>query len=461
MDYLEQHPWRQLILAPINILVSEEISEQNSDWEYLDGEMVKLGSLEHELLDIEHVQKIALSLLSSESKDLRILAHLLRTLQHSGGVLEILLALQLFYDYVKHYWADAAPVAELKKYRLTVQIIKRFDNAASMFRQTASRLEQDAALALINKLKDYWKEHKIEAEITALLPLYSLPQSLVERAMSSQHSEQEQINSLQSTLPQTKISNIEPIEIDASNDRAWKNTLFKVVEYLLERDIALPLGYQLRRYAIWSNITSAPLAEGNKTPLSPPSADRVADYEAAMIMPDITLWKDIEHSLTVSPYWFEGHYFSAMIAKSLGYEAVASVISSTLNEFLLRLPQLKELHFNDDTPFCSERLIKWLNETNLPLNNQNSTSTTEYLGDEILEENDMEIVLAQLNSRKHIDLKNKFYDQLTMAKLLEKQGFEQLAQQHYFSIYTSMEGLSVQDWETSLYTQLKEKLDIN
>ena len=59
-------------------------------------------------------------MLSAESKDLRILAHLLRTLQHS---LELLLGLQLFTDYDEHFWQRAAPISEMKKYRLGLQII--------------------------------------------------------------------------------------------------------------------------------------------------------------------------------------------------------------------------------------------------------------------------------------------------------------------------------------------------
>ncbi len=47
-----------------------------------------------------------LVILASESKDFRLLAHLLRTLQHAG---DPLLALRLLALYVEHYWAVAAP----------------------------------------------------------------------------------------------------------------------------------------------------------------------------------------------------------------------------------------------------------------------------------------------------------------------------------------------------------------
>ncbi len=47
-----------------------------------------------------------LVILASESKDFRLLAHLLRTLQHAG---DPHLALRLLALYVEHYWSVAAP----------------------------------------------------------------------------------------------------------------------------------------------------------------------------------------------------------------------------------------------------------------------------------------------------------------------------------------------------------------
>ena len=72
---------------------------------------------------------------------------------------------------------------------------------------------------------------------------------------------------------------VEPVSIDTSNDRAWKNTLLKVADYLIERDFSNPIGYQLRRFAIWSLITVAPLAENDRTQLAAVSQDRINDYK--------------------------------------------------------------------------------------------------------------------------------------------------------------------------------------
>ena len=95
------------------------LKDDNPDWEYIDGEMLKLGSLAHSQLDIPEIQRRGLVLLASESKDFRLLAHLLRTLQHAG---DPLLALHLLALYVEHYWTVAAPGMTHKK-RFAAQVI--------------------------------------------------------------------------------------------------------------------------------------------------------------------------------------------------------------------------------------------------------------------------------------------------------------------------------------------------
>lgn len=451
MDYLEHHPWRQSLLNAIANDIGADIADENPDWEYLDGEMVKLGSLEHELLNIETVQKIAIALLSAESKDLRILAHLLRTLQHSGEPLELLLGLQLFTDYVEHFWQRAAPISEMKKYRLGLQIIKRFDKSALQFRHKSSRLERESAETLFEKLSQCFKGNKLEPEIQALRQSYLLN---VEKQDSP--ALQEAKVSTVSSMKEKGIKEsggvlAKPVEIDTSNERAWKNTLFKVVEYLSEKDVTSPISYQLRRYTMWHTITSLPIAEENKTPLSPPSADRIAEYEKALEQPTLALWKEIEHSLMVSPFWFYGHYLSAQVAEKLGYNQIVKTIKESLAEFLARLPQLSTLCFNDGSEFCPQIVLDWLS----PKEKVASTATTSL---ESLADCDIQTILMKMNERVHSDIRSQFYTQLFLAQQLEQRGLSNLARQHYLSIERAIGSFSVKEWEKTLAELLEAKL---
>jgi type VI secretion system protein VasJ len=111
------------------------LGDDNPDWEYVDGEIVKLGSLAHSQLDIPEIQRQGLVLLASESKDFRLLAHLLRTLQHAG---EPLLALRLLAMYVTYYWTVAAPQNATHKKRFALQVVKRFEAGIDGFAQSVN-----------------------------------------------------------------------------------------------------------------------------------------------------------------------------------------------------------------------------------------------------------------------------------------------------------------------------------
>src|SRR5690606_41938214 len=118
-----------------------------------------------------------------------------------------------------------------------------------------------------------------------------------------------------------------------------------------------PLGYRMRRHAIWQSITSLPpTRDGRRTDLAAVSADRVSEYrEALEKTPDNELWQRIEQSLSVSPFWLDGHWLSARVAAALGHGDCAEAIREALKAFVERLPQLAELTFNDETPFLSDR----------------------------------------------------------------------------------------------------------
>ena len=75
---------------------------------------------------------------------------------------------------------------------------------------------------------------------------------------------------------------------------------------------------------------------------------------------DIVEIARIEQSLSVSPFWLDGHWLSARAAMALGNTDCAEAIREALKAFVDRLPQLAELTFNDGTPFLSDDGADWL-----------------------------------------------------------------------------------------------------
>lgn len=440
---------------------SVPLSDDNPDWEYIEGEIVKLGSLNHSQLDIAEIQRRGLQLLASESKDFRLVVHLLRTLQHAG---EYLLTVRILTQYVLHYWSVAAPKNMTHKKRFAAQVIKRFETGVSVFAESAATAQRDLLLGELAKLAQLWQEKEVQELAQATDDLFALCQRAFRDTTPTT------LTRTVNTPPpevRAETSHIDPavsaapvVAIDSHDDKAWRSTLLNVASILCERHPQSPQGYRLRRHALWQNITSVPLADSDgRTPLAAVSADRVADYQARLTHADMALWQQVEKSLLLAPYWFDGHALSARIAQRLGYTAVAAAIRDEVDSFLLRLPQLSSLLFSDHTPFISEQTQRWLKPSsgsrNLHQADQPDSSADIWL---IFKEQGLEAALQFLEKLPAGEPRDHFWRQYLGAQLMEKAGMTQLAQQHYRMLFTAGLRTTLSDWEPALLEQLEEKL---
>lgn len=441
------------------------LKDDNPDWEYIDGEMLKLGSLAHSQLDILEIQRRGVTLLASESKDFRLLAHLLRTLQHAG---DPLLALRLLALYVEHYWTVAAPGMAHKK-RFAAQVIKRFEAGIPVFAENAAAMQRDALLGDLAKLALLWQG----SNATELAQATDDVAALYQRAFRDSEpattpvSAQTAVTSVPlSAAPVASASASSPVapapvvNIDSHDDKAWRDTLLKVATILCERQPDAPLGYRLRRHALWLAITSAPQAESNgRTPLAAFPADMMDDYQARLNNADMTLWQQIEKSVLLAPYWFDGHYLSAQAAQRLGYTAVAEAIREEAAGFLTHLPQLSTLLFNDHTPFISSQTKQWL--TGTPSTGQ--PASAQQSGEEwqnaraCFTEQGLEAALRYLDTLPEGSPRDQFYRQYFGAQLMDDAGMAKMAQQQYRMLFKTGLRMALADWEPSLLEQLEQK----
>lgn len=440
------------------------LEDDNPQWEFIDNEIGKLGSLAHSQLDVPELQRQCLRLLASESKDFRLLAHLLRTLQHAG---DPLLAIRLLALYAEHYWTVAAPQNAAHKQRFAVQVLKRFEPGAEAFADKADTAQRDSLLAELARLAQRWQEQHVPALAQAADDL----SSLYRRAF--QGTEPSQTATPVSAPPVTVIAAspavapvaVSPapapdVSIDSHDDKAWRDTLLKVAAILCERTPDSPQGYRLRRHALWQAITSAPQAESDgRTQLAAFPADMMDDYLARLNSADMALWQQVEKSLLLAPYWFDGHYLSAQAAQRLGYQGVADAIRDEVTGFLARLPQLASLLFNDHTPFIAEKTRQWLATTQ-----DGPTTPAIPAGEEeqearlCLNERGLEAALQYLEEQPEGSPRDQFHRQYLGARLTEEAGAIQFAQRQYRMLFRTGLQMKLADWEPSLLEQLENRL---
>ncbi len=437
---------------------ASKLSDENPQWEYIDGEIVKLGSLNHAQLDVPELQRQGLQLLASESKDFRLVSHLLRTLQHAGNPL---LALSVLTQYVTHYWAVAWPQNAANKKRFADQILKRFESGMGGFAATSTPEQRDALLGELAKLAQCWQACGMPELASATDDLFAQYQRAFRD--SSPVAAPPALPTVGATIPEVVPVTAAPapvVNIDSHDDKTWRDTLLKVAVILCERQPDSPQGYRLRRYALWQNITSAPQAENDgRTPLAAISADMVADYQARLARADTTLWQQVEQSLLLAPYWLDGHHLSAQIAQQLGHADVAQAVRDEVRRFVARLPALASLLFNDRSPFISDTTRQWLaDEPQKPAAVAVATDDMTQQVWQCWQEQGLEAALALAEKYPGDTPRAQFYRQYLTAQLLEAAGMTQLAQYHYRMLFKAGLHTMLSDWEPALLEQLETKL---
>lgn len=438
--------------------LASKLSDENPQWEYIDGEIVKLGSLNHAHLDVPELQRQGLQLLASESKDFRLVSHLLRTLQHAGNPL---LALSVLTQYVTHYWTIAWPQSAANKKRFADQILKRFEPGMGGFAATSTPDQRDALLGELAKLAQCWQTCGMPELASATDDLFAQYQRAFRD--SSPVAAPPVPPTIGATIPEVVPVTAAPapvVNIDSHDDKAWRDTLLKVAGILCERQPASPQGYRLRRHALWQNITSAPQAEGDgRTPLAAVSADMVADYQARLTRADMTLWQQVEQSLLLAPYWLDGHHLSAQIAQQLGHADVAQAVRDEVRRFAARLPALASLLFNDRSPFISAATRQWLvDEPQKPAAVVVATDDLTQQVWQCWQEQGLEGALVLAEKQPGNTPRSQFYRQYLTAQLLEVSGMTQLAQYHYQMLFKVGLNTMLSDWEPALLEQLETKL---
>ncbi len=441
------HPWCQRLLTP---LAPEEIQRADTvwndpRWEYLEEQARRLGTLQQASVDRDQVCELALQLLESRSKDLRLLALLIRALLPTTQDATALLACQL----LRVWWQCLAPcgVQEPIHLRLLRQTLERLTLCCERLPTTSNRTTWQLLCSESEQLQALNHTSSPELQRLALRLNTAIQQS--SPSASSPRPDiplEPSITSLPPSHPDVLVERTQPTP-DPS-PRAWRQTLHQIADQLCQQDPANPLGYRLRRHAIWNHIHDLPQQSTPlRTSLAPPDRDRVASYRAALRLDGHAVWPQIEQSTTLMPYWFDGHALSAQLASLLGFSSVALAIRQELNQLLQRLPQLRQCHFADGSPFLSGDSAEWL---------AGDIQTPECPDRGQSPEEEVMTDLAQIDAalRSARPFKERFHLQYQLARQLEQQQNIGIAALYYDTLRQQAQQIRLKDWEPELLIEL-------
>ena len=478
MQIIEQHPYVEQVVSPLPIEsgVGESLGD-DATLEFLENEIMKVGSLAHTNIDWSKVESDALTILSDRSKDLKVLGFFLLALQrgHGGDGERFTLSLYLLHRVLDEWWDQAWPYPGDKGKRarkmMFTQMLQRACQSVETLGFDGSVGDGRAfCLELLSRLLDQAADRELPDEslrdlkrAVEKLPAVNDATAAPEPRSVTGRGNQDSGTETPEQKPVPSKPSLGSLTLDPGDERATRQSLLKVADMLTDASPDQPLGYQIRRYAIWQNITTIPpTRDGKRTDLAAVSADRVADYrEALEKSADLALWQKIEQSLSVSPFWLDGHWLSAQVAAALGHPACAEAIRVSLKEFVERLTQLPELTFNDGTPFLSRDAEEWLWSAPTSGGSAGGASPWEQAYDQARD------LMAQKGLAAGMQLledgladarepRDRLYWRLASARLMKDAGLKSLATQHLQDLQSQVHGLALEDWEPTLIRQLEK-----
>ena len=471
MQMIEQHPYVEQMLAAIpgESGVGDNLAETPA-LEALEDEVMKVGSLAHNDIDWPTVESNSLKLLADRSKDIKLLGFLMLCLQRNGDGERFALSLYLLHRVLDGWWEQAWPypgaTGQRARRMLFTQMVQRANKSIDGLQFDASVGDgRQFCLSLMAKLTEQAKARTLPDDALldlkrAIDKLPAVSQDAGPAAQTSTEPATSSTRSMEKTT--TSAPSLGSLTLDPGNERATRQSLLKVAELLTSTEPANPLGYRLRRHAIWHSITTLPpTRDGQRTDLAAVSADRVADYRDALEKtPDQDLWQRIEQSLSVSPFWLDGHWLSARAAAALGHHDCAEAIRASLKAFVDRLPALAELTFNDSTPFLGSEASDWLYTAPAQGGKASGAHPWEQAFDAALEQakqGKWPVALSSLEEglADAREPRERFYWRLAIARLFRDTGLKALAGQQIQDLHQQVQGRVLEDWEPGLIKQLE------
>ncbi|ENM5735344.1 type VI secretion system protein TssA [Vibrio mimicus] len=462
---MEITEYRQCIAKPISS--SHPVGERLVDhplFDFIEDQMMKVGSLSHASVQWDEVEHSTLKLLGEQTKDIKLLVYLLQCLHNQMTPPRFITSFVVMSEFLNQYWTESYPApgarGNLPRRKFFSQMVQRF--AAAVDKLDFHRFDEADRQALEAAVGEWQQAVEKQGLLSELVESVVIRVQAELKRAEQQH--QAKVQSAKNEVPsETAPSAAASMVVDNSSDKAAKQTLLKVADFLAEQEFGIALSIRLRRFAVWGSITSLPDHKPDgETLLRGMQADRVKDYQDQLRHPDLALWRKVEQSLTMAPYWFEGQWMSYTIAQQLGKSDWCQAIAEETQNFLRRLPSLLELKFKGGEPFVSDSVKEWLAN----VGETQSLAGKSVGGDwqekrkeafQLAKEGGIAVALSMLNDGlvSAIEPRDKFYWRLLSADLLRANHLDAMAGEQYQTLLAQVTTLSVPEWEPSLVEQIQ------
>lgn len=448
------------LLAPIpGDKPTGQDDEDHADYQALEQQMRQYGTLHQNSIDWERVNQLAQQLLTEQVKHYRVLSHQITYWLIRRGSDGLTDSLQLLDGYLQTYWQQAYPKpgnsGSKHRRRLVEQILYRIDKQAPRILENSPPADPAPLQQARTQLGKALKKRKIAANLAQL---------------------DQQLNTLArqvtpTTTPTTPQAPPTAAPPDAQEARQTRRLLLQQATHINQRQPDDPLGYQLRRYALWADIQSAPPANPQgQTELSAPPGDRIRDYQEHLTRHTVTTehLQRLEQSIAASPFWLQGSCLAVAMAEQLSLPRVAEAIRASTQALLQRLPTLQNSRFRGSEPFISQADLAHLTPPEKPSANKPAeapsatTSLPEWAAqqhslDQTRQKQGIGAVLAQIEQQQqqHDTPRKRSYLQLLASEQLQAVDLPNLAHDLLLTTQRRLKNMTVAEWEPGYLQRLQ------
>ncbi|WP_394230807.1 type VI secretion system protein TssA [Shewanella colwelliana] len=436
-------------------------------FDFVEGQLMKVGSLSHAEVQWGEVETAVVSLLETRTKDLKLIIYLMQCLQYQASLERFSLSLGVLDIFMKEYWLTCYPApgdrGVLPRRKYFSQIVQRtVKSGESIDTQFCEPQSKERLLKRLFSLLDSAEKLELPTELLSSLATRLTRQlEQNENRVSATKS-----NAVSEPAEEVASRSTPKLEIDSSNDKATKQTLLKVADFISEFETGTGLSLRIRRFATWSSVSGVPenANAAGETSLMPIAADRVSEYQSQLEKgADMALLRRVELSLTLSPFWLDGHHLSAQIAMALGQLEWAKAIHEDTAAFVERLPKLLMMSFKGGIPFANAETRTWLDEGYGRNSFEGNVEQKRAEVVELAESGGLSIAFASLNEhlQQASEPRDAFYLRLLGADLKQSHQLSAMATVDYQILYQQASHMVLADWEPTLMARLKQKANLD
>lgn len=447
----------------------------STEYELLENELAKANALhESGIIDWQKVRENSEVLLSAHSKDLRVAAWLIWGLYQRESFAGLQAGLSLLHYLCLNHWNDLHPRKPRTRAAAISWLIPRLEQALAEHVPIGEQLPLFHSLAeQLRALETCLSEHLGE-DAPLLLPLCRRLDELVSRASQGQP----EPGSVGAALAQVKqvasqmLAPGAPVESEKDAHKSLRSLQDQgrpLCAYWLKQKASDLRALRLARTLLWLPIDSLPERNTEQvTALRGLPADKLASYQERYQQGQYAdLLVDLEASIARAPFWLDGQHLAWQCLQELDAEQAMREVEIQLALFLQRMSGLEQLRFHDGSAFADGQTRAWLSSHVMPhlqapvtasapaANDGDSQPAWDLALQETLpklRKDGLKAAVQQLKLglAKARGGRERFFWQLTMARLCFSAKKYELAKTQLESLDQTLQASGLGDWEPDL-----------